>query len=562
MTWFGKIVRLWPWLAAVSSGLLYAGCFAPFDKGWLCWIALTPLLAAVWFSGADSKRRWLRDLLLGYVSGLTFFTITFYWLSSLGTLFQNAALHGIPALLATYMGVYPAAWAWIAGRIRPHEAGLTEQTGKWDEMLARAGQPVSTPPSSPWLKSSVNLRLAFCLASVWVVLEWTRGWLLGGFGWNGLGVALHANWPIIQIAEFTGLAGLSFVVVFVNVIGISTVWRLILEARERKMRPHYDFTLTMAGIVGLLGFGLHAVQSKQPTQRIRVAAIQPDIAQAEKFDPQFTDAIFEKYAHLTEIAVRTSPPPDLIVWPESSMPDPVREEGSMSHRFVTDFLAANKADLLLGTMDVEGSAVYNAALLASASHPEMQVYRKLHLVPFGEYVPLRPLFGAFASSWVPSDFDFGTEPIVFQLTRENVRPAPLICFEDTVGDLVRLFVLKGANLLVNVTNDGWFLKTVGAQQHVPNALFRCVETRRPMVRAANTGVTCFINQFGRITDTLRDDVGSTFTEGILTGDVDVPTGNELTFYVRHGEIFTKACVGITFLILLSLAPRILRRRPG
>ena len=135
-----------------------------------------------------------------------------------------------------------------------------------------------------------------------------------------------------------------------------------------------------------------------------------------------------------------------------------------------------------------------------------------------------PLLAKIVGDQVPSDFAFGTEHTVFHLTGEKAHVAPLICFEDTIGDLTRQFVLGGANLLANVTNDGWFLRSAGSQQHLDNAVFRCVETRRPMVRAANTGVTCFVNEFGRITQILADDTGSQFTEGVLTGEVAIPTG--------------------------------------
>ncbi len=138
---------------------------------------------------------------------------------------------------------------------------------------------------------------------------------------------------------------------------------------------------------------------------------------------------------------------------------------------------------------------------------------------------------------MPEDFGFGKEPTVFTLTGGNVRVAPLICFEDTIGELTRQFVLGGANLLANVTNDGWFQRSAGSQQHLDNAIFRCVETRLPMVRAANTGVTCFINEFGRVTQILLDDTGSQFTEGVLNGDLRVPINYQPTFYVRHGELF-------------------------
>jgi apolipoprotein N-acyltransferase len=177
----------------------------------------------------------------------------------------------------------------------------------------------------------------------------------------------------------------------------------------------------------------------------------------------------------------------------------------------------------------------------------------MHLVPFGEYVPLRhsfPLFAAVAKQWVPGDFSAGKRYTLFRLTNGNSQIAPLICFEDTIGDLTRQFVTRGANLLVNITNDAWFLRSAGSQQHLTNAIFRCVETRRPMVRAANTGVTCLVNQFGRVTQVLLNETGSTFTEGVLTGEINIPTERELTFYAQHGELSAKVCVAITLISIL------------
>jgi len=139
----------------------------------------------------------------------------------------------------------------------------------------------------------------------------------------------------------------------------------------------------------------------------------------------------------------------------------------------------------------------------------------------------------------------------------------LICFEDTIGELTRGFVLpteteRGADLLVNITNDGWFLHSAGSRQHLTNAIFRCVEVRRPMVRAANTGVTCFINEFGRITQILQDEKGGTFGEGALVDQVSVPTDGNLTFYARHGELFAEICAGITLLAIIALVSAAIR----
>jgi apolipoprotein N-acyltransferase len=552
-----KVAIVWPWLAAICSGLLYTGCFAPFNLAWLCWIALTPLIAAIWFSGRESRLPWLRNLLLGYVAGLAFFWTALSWLTTVTVLGWF--------VLAFYMAIYFALWAWFCGFLRPRETKKQSvATTKWDEMLAQA-RSAAAPPRSPWTKSTNNLLLAFVLAAAWTTQEWLRGWVFSGWGWNGLGVALHDNWPLIQIVEFTGGAGLSFMVAFANVILVTTVRRLILEARTHAPRPHFDLTLTMAAIVGVLTFGLRAGQVSTPTKPLRVAAVQSNVPQNQKFDPQFTRKIFDQFRHLSEIALRSNSPPDLLIWPESSMPGPVLAEQE-NYRFVMNLTASAESDLLLGTIDEENGDVYNAALLVSDGGERVQVYRKLHLVPFGEYVPGRhrvPLLARIVGDQVPGDFKAGKEYTVFALTTGDVQVAPLICFEDTIGELTRQFVLPsetnpGANLLVDITNDGWFLHSAGSHQHLANAIFRCVETRRPMVRAANTGVTCFINQFGRVTQMLRDETGSTFTEGVLTGEIKVPTEHELTFYTRHGELFAKFCTVITLLAILAASA--IRRR--
>lgn len=246
------------------------------------------------------------------------------------------------------------------------------------------------------------------------------------------------------------------------------------------------------------------------------------------------------------------------------MPDVVLGDNA-SNRFVMEFSATAKTDLLLGTLHFEPPDAYNAALLISDGGARTQLYRKVHLVPFGEYVPGRrtiPLLARIVGDQVPDDFAFGKEYTVFQLSNDKARVAPLICFEDTIGELTREFVREGANLLVNVTNDGWFKRSAGSRQHLANAVFRCVETRLSMVRAANTGVTCFINEFGKITQTLVDETGSQFTEGVLTGQVSVPTQQVPTFYVRHGEVFAQACVVISALVLLFFGIRFIRRRSG
>ena len=243
------------------------------------------------------------------------------------------------------------------------------------------------------------------------------------------------------------------------------------------------------------------------------------------------------------------------------MPGPVLQDED-SYRFVTEYSKHAQTNLLLGAIDIDDKAAYNAALLVTNGGDNIQLYRKIHLVPFGEYVPGRntlPGIAKIVGDQVPEDFGVGREFTVFKLTRGDVRLAPLICFEDTIGELTRQFVLRGANLLANVTNDGWFLRTCGSQQHLDNAVFRCVETRLPMVRSANTGVTCFINQFGRVTQKLSDSAGNQFIEGVLTGEVRVPIDYEPTFYVQHGEWFASLCGAIAAATVTFLAFGLLRR---
>jgi len=544
------------------SGALAVGCFAPFEQGWACWIALTPLLGAVWFSGAGSKRRWLRDLLLGYVAGVVFFWGVFSWL-------YTVTVPGL-VLVGLYMGVYFAIWSWFAGLVRPESPARDEKKktptvhrSTFNLQLQKEDPPDEPPEArSQWLRSVHNLWLAFILAAAWTALEWVRGWMFSGWGWNGLGVALHNILPLIQVAEFTGVAGLTFLVVFANVIAIATVRRFILETKVQVRRPHYDFTLTMAAIVGLCGYGIRLLGVERETIALRVAAVQANVPREEKFSAEFQSKTFAQFDRLTRLALTSQPPLQLIVWPESSTPAPVLLDEE-NHRFVMNLSASIKTDLLLGTIDADKNGDYNAALLVSGGGGNIQVYRKLHLVPFGEYVPGRhtvPFISRIVGDQVPADFTRGKEPVVFRLTTDRVMAAPLICFEDTLGELTRQFVLRGANLLVNVTNDGWFLRSAGSRQHLENALFRCIETRRPMVRAANTGVTCFVNQFGRVTQTLLDAKGSQFTEGVLTGTLPIPVDGELSFYARHGELFAKICGDLSLLFLFLQVPLLVRRK--
>lgn len=522
--------KLWPWGAAALSGLLLALCFPGWNQSWLCWVALAPLTAALWFSTNGGGWRWLKKAGLGYVAGLTFFSATFRWLNSLADLFHSAWLLALPLLLSCYLALYFAFWGWFLGCV---------------------AMPAGTDPEK-LLSSRSNLRLGFLCAAAWVAQEWLRGVVFGGFGWNGLGVALHGSIALIQIADVTGVAGLSFVIALCNVIAVVTIRRFALEIRKGRLRPHYDFSLTLALAGIVFAYGVRVLFKQTNTTELRVAAVQPNIPQNEKFGAASEERIFQRYESLTGMAMTANP--QLMLWPESALPRGMFEDQT-NYDFVHDLAAKSDAGLLLGTDDRDEKGYYNTAVLVSDRGAALQEYRKIHLVPFGEYMPLRhsfPLFAWIAGDLVPDDFLAGKDCAVLQLRNPPVKLGALICFEDTLGDLTRRFVLNGAQVLVNVTNDGWFLKSPAAQQHLANAIFRAVETRRPLIRCANTGVTCLIDSTGRINESLP-----LFTEGFLSGRVNVPVNGALTFYTRHGEWFSLGALGVTLFAILS---RFLNRR--
>jgi apolipoprotein N-acyltransferase len=527
--------RAWPVAAAIVTGLLLAGCFAPWNQEWFCWFALAPLLSAIWFRRVANERfRWRGDLLLGYLAGFVYFAAAFHWLGALGRLMQTPLLFTLPLLLGLYMGLYPAFWAWFVGM-------TTRALGR--RYAARHG-------SSQFLRSRQNLAIAFLAAAAWVTHEWVRGVLFTGWGWNGLGVALHRNLALIQIAEFTGVAGISFLVVIANVIAVLTVRRFVLEATLRKLRPHFDFTIMMLLIVGTFSFGIHRLFQNPDGRTLTVAAVQANIPQEQKWNAAADAQTVETYRALTELALASRP--ELVIWPEAATPSDLFDPATVA--YIQSLGGAEDLNLLFGSILSE-QGNYNVAALLQRSSGDLQIYRKIHLVPFGEFIPFRktfPLFAMIAGSMVPGDFDRGMDFTPLTLRAPEVKIAALICFEDSLGDLARRPVQRGAELLVNITNDGWFLESAGAEQHFANAVFRTIENRRPMVRSANTGVTCFVDAWGRTKQVLRAEDGRPFVQGVLSGKVTIPEPLRATFFTQFGELFSYGAIVVTMATLVWL----------
>ena len=500
--------------AATASGLLLASAFPPLEWAEAAWIAWVPLLLVL---PQTTPRRAFE---LGLLAGATFWLCALFWLT-------HVTWPGW-ILLSLYCGLFVAGFSALA-------AWLMRE---WDrERLAG------------------SLGVLFMLPLVWVGFEYLRCILFTGFAWNPLGGSQYARINLIQVAAWTGVYGVSALIILINTAVALTLHRYGRHARRgRGWHPEM-----MIGFLTLLFVMLAGTRLAQPTQNhaqvLRTAVIQPNIPQYEKWTKEFVDSIYDQLRSLTQLAIHAGEP-DLVIWPETAVPDYVRES-RRSYELVRD-LTRQGAPLLVGSMDMEWvddapPRYYNSAILFDRQGTLVEVYDKQHLVMFGEYVPLQRLL-PFMTAMTPieASFDPGAESTIFELEEHAVSFAVLICFEDTVSRLARRAVRKGARLLINQTNDAWFEESSASWQHMTHSVFRAVETRTPIIRAANTGVSCGIDAHGRIHDLLADADGNTFVSGFKIISSRIPAeGRALTFYVRYGDIF--AWTGVIAALALVIA---------
>jgi len=372
-------------------------------------------------------------------------------------------------------------------------------------------------------------------------------------------VALHHDLAMLQIAEVTGTPGLSWLVAFANLMGVIIVRRIVGELGPKfSRRIRWEFSLTMALIALVFAFGIRRLLHPEAVETfpLRVVAVQPNIPQTDKFDPDAEERVLAQIGDLTKLAILTQPAPQLVLWPESAMPRGMFAS-ERNFNFVMDLARQGDFAMLLGSVDFnpETSEDYNTALLITGHGSGHQSYRKMHLVPFGEYLPLRPVFGRFLGELVPGDFTPGREYTVLHMPEPAVDLGALVCFEDTLGELTRHFVLKGAQVLVNITNDGWFGKTPAAEQQLANAVLRAVENRRPLIRCANTGVTAVVLPSGKAETWVP-----VFQQGFAARDVPVPVHGRTTFYTRYGDWWSDMSIALSLGALAFTTVRKFRSR--
>ena len=540
-------MRAWPYIAAIVSGFVLSLAYPRWNIETAVWLWALPLLGALWLPFSHPK---VRPFTLGWLAGFSFFVINLSWLRHSSRVLAPAfavdntwagwpqELMGMGAVLglSLYCAVYFGIWASFTHRVARHRNATSLE----------------------------SIRSAALTASAWCGLEWLRGLLFSGFGWNGLGVAFHQNPLLLQITDSIGVTGLSFLPLFISGIAINAVSRLLSDLKNsQKPRPCYDLLAALSVMALTAAYGV--IKLREPlgeTLPLNTVLVQQNIPQAVKWQGEQDGQIYERLASLTQEQVAPkvgSPPVDLVIWPESALPFPLYTHPDHGTYF-DQLLSLGEFSLLTGAeVQLPNEPMFTSAVLLRGSFQNQQHYHKVHLVPFGEYLPFRDVFPfSLLRGVLPGDFLPGpsTEPLT--LEKPEVGIIPLICFEDTVGRLARKFVRPGPQVIVNVTNDGWFLRSAEPEIHTANAIFRAVELRRPMLRAANTGVTCVIDSKGHVTSRLVDpETGSHFIEGTLKAEVQIPKHPPLTLYARFGDAFS-----VTLGILAFLAAMIQRFKPS
>lgn len=557
-------------LLAGLTGILYPLCFPDFDLGILAWGVLVPLHLAV--EGATPSRAFR----LGWLAGFIAFVGTMFWVVTAMHFYGKLPLplsYAALALLAAYLGAYIAAYAMLFA----------------------------------WLRSRLP-SIAFLAAPFfWVALELIRTHLFSGLPWALLGYSQYLWLPAIQIADLTGIYGVSFVLVLVNgALSDVILWILRRLNPDPYGQPFESFpwlspttaalVMTVTLLYGQLAL-LHtapAVASSsveeergkissaslsgeeqrrnlaaplagqgQESRAITIGLVQPNIDQAQKWDNAYVRETLNRYRRLTAQVADHS---DLIIWPEAATPFLFEQERTYRAE-VAAMLQPHSTALLLGSPALRHYAdgrpyLLNSAYLFSSEGEILGRYDKRHLVPFGEYVPLRSVL-FFLDKLVEGigDFEAGTVPSILTLpapsknsSESTVQPAKfgvVICFEVIFPGLVREFARNGAQFMVTITNDAWFGDSAAPFQHFGMVVFRAIENRLAFARAANTGISGFIDPSGRILTATP-----IFTEQAVTGRI--LARNTSTFYSHYGDIFAYGCVIMAGIFLLTSS---LKRTP-
>ena len=507
-------------VGALLAGVLLALAFPPAEWSGLSFVALVPLLLAV--EGCPPRRAFL----LGWLMGLIHFAMVVWWVTvamiNYGYLpvpVGWALLLLLSAYLALYPGLFGAAAAWASRRI-PGGAG----------------------------------RVIF-LAAAWTALEWLRGTIfLGGFPWADIAYSQYRRLTFIQSASLAGPYGPGFLIVAVNA-GLLALARSVTARGQARLREAAGAGLVILLLAANGLWGAHRL-GREPAlgPPLKVAAIQGNIGQSIKWDAAYREETVRIYEDLSRDAAAAGA--DLIIWPESAVPLYLQDEPRQQER-LSGLARELGRPILFGVpaYEAEGGKLElrNRAILIDGNGVLDGFYDKMHLVPFGEYVPFKKLL-FFAGKLVAEVGDF-TPGRGRHLFRARGEPfGTVICYEIIFPDLVRRYVKEGAAFMTTITNDAWYERSSASLQHFTQMVFRAVENGVPVARAANTGISGFVDGRGRILA-----LSPLFERGSYLGSIR--PGRERTFYTEHGDLFAWLCLAILALWPLGTLVRRVRR-PG
>lgn len=402
-------------------------------------------------------------------------------------------------------------------------------------------------------------RFIFLISSsiFWLLLEYIRSDFLSGFPWMLLGYSQYKNLKIIQIAEFFGVYGISFVIIFFNLCLATTIFEIL---KFKKYKSFKYFCLSILVLTFFVIFGSLRIKKinrliNNSNNKITVVILQGNIDQYKKWDKQYIQEIVDKYTQMVissykEILNNRKNFSNLVlyIWPESSLPGYFFEEEKI-FSWVKDLVSLTNKDLvsyhLLGTPRLGiKNEYYNCAILVSFKEQEFKVeniYNKIHLVPFGEFVPFRNILGRFINVINElGEFSKGENYTIFEIN-PSVKFSVIICYESIFSELTSKFVKKTANFLVNITNDAWFLKTSAPYQHFSFNILRAVENRVYLFRSANTGISAVISPTGEILKQTK-----LFTDEKIIFNTNL--WHKKTFYTKYNS-YLKLISVIIFVIL-------------
>lgn len=476
-------------ILSIASGLLIALSFPTPGFSFLAWIALIPMLVALEGSSPRTSFR------IGITCGVSAYAFILYWLNIVFTQYGH-----LPWTVS--IPVYMLLVFWLAMFY-----GLS--TG-----IARMGE-------------LAGIKAAFTLPVAWVAFDFIRSFLFSGFSWAMLGHSQFRTLPLIQIADLAGVYGITMLIVLSNVV----LYRAVRAVSGKGVPyPLKSAIVLLILFTGTLFYGFNRLNepAEISAKPLRVALIQGNIPQDVKWSPEFREKTVAVYERLTHEASKNGV--DLVVWPESAVPFFFQDDLLQAERLRNLARELNSC-ILFGSPAHEiqngRTILLNSAFMLSTTGETTGRADKLHLVPFGEYVPFGNIF-TFINKIVVGIGDFAPGQKAVTLKAGGVELGTQICYEVIFPELAREYVRGGARILVSITNDAWFGRSSAPYQHLSIAVFRAVEARTPLIRAANTGISAIIDQNGHIRS-----MTALFVEGFRTGEVTPGSGKSL--YLTIGD---------------------------